>query len=446
MGLTIRICASTTATVLVAGTLLLTTIASPGRAAAQERAAAAQSGSPSTESRHERWRRLRLAKRQNLRPYRQPFWERYLYSIDQKGSQSIEDFNLYGFYPRLDFIARGSGPAVGLRYWRPNVKGPLDLMGSAFYSVRRYQHVDLHAGLIPNRGKRIPSASFMEEDLDDLGDIDRTRFSHFKLYASGRYRYRPEERYYGSGPDSRREDQRRFLLRDMLFEITTGYQFTSKIDWTVKAGYLQHSLGLKDLADLEDELTGARNPPNYFRLRSTVLFDYRDDPGIPHSGFSLTLGWELYENVTQPDRHNFHRYGLDARGYIPLGSHQRVLALRSIFLDSIPESGNEVPFFLQPSLGGGESLRGYDSYRFRGEKLMMYQAEYRWEASKRWEFALFGDTGTVSDGAGRLSFGKMRSDLGIGVRFKSSRSTIFRVDQAWGSEGAKTQFRVSAVF
>jgi outer membrane translocation and assembly module TamA len=77
---------------------------------------------------------------------------------------------------------------------------------------------------------------------------------------------------------------------------------------------------------------------------------------------------------------------------------------------------------------------------------MMYQAEYRWEASRRWEFALFGDTGTVSDSDRNLSFSKLKSDLGFGVRFKSSRATIFRIDQAWGSEGAETKFRVSAVF
>jgi outer membrane translocation and assembly module TamA len=77
---------------------------------------------------------------------------------------------------------------------------------------------------------------------------------------------------------------------------------------------------------------------------------------------------------------------------------------------------------------------------------MLYQAEYRWEASKRWEFALFGDTGTVSDSDRRLFFSKLKSNLGMGIRFKSSRSTILRLDQTWGSEGAKTQVRVSAVF
>jgi len=348
----------TKATALAICLLVLTTDDGISSAEAQNQAAGAseQKEQPLPGSRHERWRQLRLAKRRNLQPYHQPFWERYLYSLDQKGSQSIEDFNFYGLYPRLDWIARGSGPALGVSYWRPNVKGDVDVLGSAFYSLRRYQHVDLHAGLIPNRGKRIPSRSFAEDDIDDLGDIDRTRFSRFKLYASGRYRYMPEERYYGSGPDSRREDRKRFLLRDALFEITTGYQFTSRIAWTLKAGYLQHSLSLKDLGGGGIAPPGSENPPNYFRLGSTVLLDYRDDPGIPHSGFSLSLGWEMYENVTRPDGHNFHRYGLDARGYIPLGSQQRVLALRGVFLGSLPEEGNQVPFFLQPSLGGANRV------------------------------------------------------------------------------------------
>ena len=138
--------------------------------------------------------------------------------------------------------------------------------------------------------------------------------------------------------------------------------------------------------------------------------------------------------------------GLDARGYIPLGSRQRVFALRVVGVNSDPGPGNSVPFFLQPSLGGGESLRGYEPYRFQGDKMLLLQGEYRWEASRRFELAFFGDTGTVANQGERLSINKMKSDAGIGFRFKTSRATLFRFDLARSNEGIVPQFRFSASF
>ena len=99
--------------------------------------------------------------------------EKYAKNFDRKGSNSVEDVNFWGFHPRLDWIARGSGAALGVRYWKPELVGPVDVMGSAFYSWRRYQHYDLNVGLIPNRGKRIPFRSFENDVVEQLGDIDR---------------------------------------------------------------------------------------------------------------------------------------------------------------------------------------------------------------------------------------------------------------------------------
>ena len=48
-----------------------------------------------------------------------------------------------------------------------------------------------------------------------------------------------------------------------------------------------------------------------------------------------------------------------------------------------------MPFYLQSFLGGSHTLRAYASQRFRGEKLALFQAEYRWEAAPAVELALF---------------------------------------------------------
>ena len=156
--------------------------------------------------------------------------------------------------------------------------------------------------------------------------------------------------------------------------------------------------------------------------------------------------WQRMDNVDTIDSFNFTQWGMDARGYIPLGNRQRIFAIRGLFINSDPASGNRVPFFLMPSLGGGESLRAFPAFRFQGPKMMLLQAEYRWEASRRFELAVFGDTGTVALIGDRLSLDELKSDAGVGFRIKSSRSTLFRLDLAYGNEGWMAQFRMSAVF
>ena len=38
-----------------------------------------------------------------------------------------------------------------------------------------------------------------------------------------------------------------------------------------------------------------------------------------------------------------------------------------------------MPFYLMPTLGGNDTLRGFREYRFRGPHAILLQAEYRWE-------------------------------------------------------------------
>jgi len=415
--------------------------------------AKAETQAPLANTRSERLKQRREAKRETLTPPEPHMVEKYLKKFDAKGSQSIDDTNFWGFYPRIDWIARGSGAALGVRYWNPEAIGPVDLMGSAFYSWRRYQLYDLQTGLIPNRGKRIPSKTFEHESFEQLGDVDRNLFSRFKLFGNFRYRDRTDESFYGLGPDSKTENLHRYSVQDILAEVVVGYQFTQRIGFTYKFGALGNTLGpgrsdpsLSDLIPDDVDLPEYTNGPNYVRSQASFLFDYRDDPGLPHKGIMAALLWQRMDNIDRIDEFNFTQWGMDVRGYIPLGARQRVLALRGLFIDSDPGAGNRVPFFLMPSLGGGESLRGFPAFRFQGPKMMLIQAEYRWEASPRFELALFGDTGTVALIGDRISLDELKSDAGVGVRIKSSRSTLFRLDVAYGNEGVMFQFRMSAVF
>jgi hypothetical protein len=424
---------------------------SSGSVPAETQEAGERQAPPAT--RMEQLRGLREERRKEITPPPpEALPQKYLKRFDQKGSQSLDDVNFWGFYPRLDWIARGSGAAPGVRYWKPEILGPLDVMASAFYSWRRYQHYDFQFGLIPNQGSRIPVRKFETEGIEELGDFRLEKFNRFKLYSNLRWRDRTDESFYGSGPDSQGDDRARYRVKDALAEVVTGFQFTRRVGYTFRLGFLGHSLSdPRSDPPVQDQfplivLPGLLNPPNYLVLRHALLFDFRDHPGVPHKGFSVAFGWDKYDNTSGVNRFNFNRFAADIRGFIPITSRQQVIALRGFFVNSDPASANRIPFFLQPSLGGGESLRAFDAYRFQGDKLMLLQGEYRWEASRLFELALFGDTGTVANQGHHIDLDKLKSDFGIGFRIKTTESTLFRFDIARGNEGIRYQFRFSPVF
>ena len=404
-------------------------------------------GDPLT-SRHERLRQLRLAKKKRAEPRKPGRIERHFLGLDRKGHESFDADNFRGFYPGIDWIAPGSGVAGGARYWRPEAIGAVDVLGSAFYSWRQYQHYDVQVGLIPNRGRRIPSASFTRTRVDQLGSVRRARFSRLRLYGNLRYRDLPDETFFGLGPDSRRDDRAQFRLKESLFEVAAGYQLTQRIAWTVKSGLLQNDArpGKVDALTETPDLFGEEGGVDYLRFETTLLLDYRDELETPHKGGMFAVSWLNYRDTSEIGQFSFRRWALDSRAFLPLGTRQRVLALRAVLVNSSTANGNRIPFFMQPTLGGSRTLRGYDSYRFRGEDAMLYQLEYRWEANTAIELALFLDAGTVSDPGGSLSFDDLKTDWGVGFRLKALRSVLFRFDLAWSNETSKTVVRVNAVF
>ncbi|MGH9320259.1 MAG: BamA/TamA family outer membrane protein [Vicinamibacteria bacterium] len=405
---------------------------------------------PPPASREELLRHLRESKRESVRPYRPNAVEMQFLSLDKAEKPTIADLNWKGFYPRIAWPSRGSGAALGARYWKRDVLGPVDVSGAAFYSIYNYQHYDVQLGLIPHRGNQIPQRSWRGDELYEIGDV-RPGFPRFPLYVTFRYRYLPEEDFYGLGPDSSLSNRTNYFQEEIRAYLRTGLQVTRNFVWILEGGYQANSLGPGKTSSNPttgaifdaSEAPGLDDPPDYVRLGTQLFFDFRDEPGNPHEGWMLALIGERFLDRTEGN-FSFDRVGFDARGYLPLGSLQRILALRSALVTDHPGDGDDVPFFMQESLGGSHTLRGFDSFRFRGEKVALLQAEYRWEPTSFWELAVFTDAGSV----GRLgsSFGDLEWDYGFGMRFKSYRDIVLRFEIAFSAETTRYYIRGSQSF
>jgi hypothetical protein len=404
-------------------------------------------------SRLERLRAERLRRQQLIRPNRQGFFERQLLKLEKAERPSIFDVNFKGFYPTLASISSGSRLAPGVRFWQPETLGsPVSLHASAARSWSGYELYDLQVGLIPHRPGKLPSRSTKGDDVYELAS-GRPSPRGPILYASGRYRHNPRERFFGLGPDSRAEDRTSFLLQDASYELVGGWQFNRHVVATLRAGYLQAFVGrgtdptvpVTQDVFADGVAPGLLRQPDFTRGTAQLLFDYRDEPFNPHAGGLLALSLARIDD-RGGEEFAFTRFAADARAYLSLGSPQRVLALRAYTSLDDPSGGGRVPFYMQEVLGDSHMLRGFPNSRFRGEKLLSLQAEYRWEAIPALELAAFFDTGKVFADMADLDLQALETSYGLGLRLKSSTRTLVRFDAARSPEDTRLYLRFGAAF
>jgi hemolysin activation/secretion protein len=111
------------------------------------------------------------------------------------------------------------------------------------------------------------------------------------------------------------------------------------------------------------------------------------------------------------------------------------------------DDDDQVPFYFQPTIGGSTTVRGFADYRFRDEKAMYMNVEYRWEAFSGLDMALFSDWGKVATADEDLDFNDLKHGYGIGFRFNTYKNVFFRFDiGGGGGEGVHYFVKYSRVF
>jgi surface antigen Omp85-like protein len=399
------------------------------------------------------WRQLRERRFARVEPYKPGFIEKQVLAFEKAERPSILDLNLVGFYPRIQSIAHGSRTAGGVRFWKPDIGHTLlDVHGSVFYSIHGYEFYDVQFGRLPHSGKRFPLRSSQGTEVYELGNLAPGRHAALILYGSARYQHYPRTRFYGAGPDSKAEDVTTFLDQRAFYELVGGVQISPHFSLTGRGGYVQAFVGQGEddrYPTTQQSFTDAEAPgldaqPDFLLVSAQAFWDRRDKPGNPHKGVMAALQ-VTHLNDRGGDAFGFTRISGDVRGFVPLGSVQRRLALRSYLSSDNPDSGERVPFYAQETLGGSHTLRGFPNYRFRDTKLLLLQAEYRWDASPAIELALFTDAGRVASSASDL-FSDLEADAGIGLRLKTNVNTSFRIDVARGREGWQALARFNPVF
>ena len=358
------------------------------------------------------------------------------------------------FFPRVEVVSSGGGLAPMLHFWAPDIGGtPLDIHASASYSIYTYQYYDLQVGLVPHNGEHLPRMERGTGPLFPLSDLEKTAgMPGFNIYASARYRDYPREDFYGLGATSLLSARTDYRLKDGLYEGVVRFG-VPHFSLMARAGLFHSSISPgTDSAFPSTELSNsAATAPGLFvstdfvHLSAGAWLELRDEPGNPHQGASLGVAYSRFD-----DRHGnafqFNRAIVDAREYIPLGSKRHVIALRQATSLDTPDAGSSVPFYMQSSLGSNTFLGGYRSFRFRDDKLLALEAEYRFEMIPKLELALIYQTGKVFPTMSEFGLRNLRNSWGAGLRLKSPKKVHARVDVLHSPEGTRVHLDLGPSF
>lgn len=170
----------------------------------------------------------------------------------------------------------------------------------------------------------------------------------------------------------------------------------------------------------------------------TRIFDDRDNVFNPTEGSRFQLSSEFAGKAFGGD-FNFNKYTAEGRHYFKIND-DHVIALRVTGGYATGDISETNKF----SVGGSDTLRGYDDDQFKGTKMLAASAEYRFPIVKKVQGVVFADAGNAWDGEG-YKLNDLKSSVGVGIRVSTPLGPI-RIDLAKGEEGNKTHFSFGGQF
>lgn len=356
--------------------------------------------------------------------------ERGLLIINEKKIVERILGGLNGLRIRLGGLPVAQGFALGPEYVREDlVKGNAHFRAAAVASIARAVKYDL------------------QFTLPKLAN-ERAFVDWYSAYSN-----MPRIQYYGPGPDSAKTGRTSFRLETTEFDFTGGVRPWKQLTMAAKGGYLTVNTGPGNhnrLASIEQNFNRFTTPgldrqADFLRGGGYLQYDWRDNPGGPRVGGNYKAEFAYYSD-RKFSAYSFRVFDVELQQYIPFFNERRVFALRGKTTLTDANFGQQVPFYLQPVLGGSESVRGFRPYRFYGDNLLLLNGEYRWETFSGLDMALFVDGGKVFARHEELNFRDLEGSAGFGFRFNVRNNVFLRVDVGFSHEGYQIWFKFNNVF
>ena len=373
---------------------------------------ASQPAASSAQSREAAIAQEQAAKLANLRPYAPNKGEKVFGRID-----TILEGGTLRWHPFFQNAYSGGGFALGI--------------GHATY-VSGYNYIDARASYSIANYKRAEVEFVAPRLFNRRG----------KLSVIGGWREAPQVGFYGIGPNTEKDDRTNYLFQQPhgsarltlhpnrgALMLRGGVEFTR---WSLDSG--KGSFPSTDTVYTPATLPGLGADITYLHTQGTLGFDWRTSEDYSRRGAYIAA--TLHDYNDRDKNFGFQIAEYEGIAHLPILRESWVLSFRARVQNALDKDGQQIPFFMLPSVGGGSSLRGYSSWRFRDENSLLLQGEWRVIVNRYLDLAFFYDAGKVAARPKDLDFDALKYDYGLGVRFHGPFSTPLRIEVARSRESS----------
>lgn len=186
-----------------------------------------------------------------------------------------------------------------------------------------------------------------------------------------------------------------------------------------------------------------RRKENFGVTRSITfgrVYDSRDNIYDPHEG--KRIGYSVEWAGGMGGDFDFTKWTADWRYYYRAGG-ESVWALNL----GVGYASGDMPLSQRFTMGGSDTLRGYEDDQFRGNSMLKATLEYRFPIVKKVQGVLFTDNGYAWDKRHEDEFdmGLLKNSYGVGLRINSPLGPV-KLDYGYGEDGGKFHFSFGGQF
>ena len=186
--------------------------------------------------------------------------------------------------------------------------------------------------------------------------------------------------------------------------------------------------------------TGDEETDRFGHVGAAATYDLtRVNADYQLTGAWLNAGWRIFRGIDDTDA-RFQVGTADLQLFAPVGRRHAV-ALRGITAETWGESGDGIPFYLMPTLGSEQGLRGFRSWRFRDRALAAAMAEWRYrvwyhpgDPTYRLDASAFVDHGAVAPSLADLRARHFETTPGFGLRLMKAGFALIGGYVAFGGD------------
>jgi len=341
--------------------------------------------------------------------------------------EDIVTYRTVTWHPYFESAAQGGGFTGGVGY---------------VLHVSPYNFIDVR-GSITVAGYKRGEAEFVAPRLFDRRG---------ELSVLGGWREATRVNFYGFGPDSSTSDLVNYGFKEGYGSALLTFRPTRQLLMLRGGAELARwspaetngSSPSVDNVYTPLTLPGLGATTTYVHTQGTVALDSRLAPGYARRGGFY--GVTAHDYHDRDDRFGFRKVDYEAIQHFPILRETWAISLRGKAETTFRGDRQEVPYYLLPHLGGGSTLRGFESWRFRDRNALLLQAEWRIMVNRFLDTAVFYDAGKVAARPSDLDFQHLEHDYGFGARFHGPFNTVLRAEVAHSNETTRLVFSTTPVF